>query len=101
MRRLLICAVLAMAGFMPVATAQAEEGRWCLRASVGRGTVSEICHYRTFEACRNDLALWGSTSFCGQNQYYLPYWQGRGFDQEPRRKLVHKKKPRRWRAADR
>ena len=95
MRRLSICAILVMAGLMPGGTAEAEEGLWCLRASVGRGVVSEICHYRTFEACRNDLALWGTTSFCGQNQYYLPYWQGRGFDQEPTRKLVHKKKHRR------
>jgi hypothetical protein len=95
MRRLSICAILVMAGLMPGGTAEAEEGLWCLRASVGRGVVSEICHYRTFEACRNDLALWGTTSFCGQNQYYLPYWQGRGFDQEPQRKLVHKKKHRR------
>jgi hypothetical protein len=99
----MICAVLAAVvamGVMPLATAQAEEGRWCLRAAVGRGAVSEICHYRTFEACRNDLALWGTTSFCNQNQYYLPYWQGRGFGQEPQRKFVHKKK-RRARAADR
>ena len=101
MRRLLICAALAMAGFMPATTAQAYDGPWCLRANVGRGVVSEICHYRTFEACRNDLRLWGSTSFCGQNQYYLPYWQGHGFGQEPPRKFVHKKKSRRASGAGR
>ena len=50
MRRLSICAILVMAGLMPGGTVEAEEGLWCLRASVGRGVVSEICHYRTGRA---------------------------------------------------
>ena len=94
MRRLLICTALVLGGLMPAAVAEAYEGPWCLKANVGRGSVSEICHYRTFEACRDDRGLWGSTSFCSQNPRYLPYWQGRGFEQ-PRRKVAHRKKYRR------
>jgi hypothetical protein len=94
MRRLLICAALALGGLMPATTAKAYEGPWCLKANMGR-SVSEICHFRTFEACRDDRGHWGSTAFCTQNPRYLPYWQGRGFEQEPRRKLSRKKKHRR------
>ena len=96
MRSLLTCAVLTLAGLMPAGTAEAYEGPWCLKASVGRG-VSEICHYRTFEACRDDRGLWGTTAFCSQNPRYLPYWQGRGFDQQPQPKVAHKKRHRRVR----
>ena len=38
--------------------------------------------------------LYGTTSFCGQNPRYLPYWQGRGFGPAEPVKVVrkHKKK---------
>ena len=60
----------------------------------GPGSVAERCNFRTFEACRNERTLWGSTAFCSQNPRYLPYWQG-GFGEEPRRKVSRKKKYRR------
>ncbi len=58
------------------------------------GSVAEICHFQTFEACRDERSLWGTTAFCSQNPRYLPYWQARGFGQEPGRALSHKKKHR-------
>jgi hypothetical protein len=66
-------------------------------ASAGQGAVKEICHFRTFEACRNERSLWGTTAFCSQNPRYLPYWQGRGLDlgPDPVRTLKRTKKHRR------
>jgi hypothetical protein len=94
MRKLLLCSFLAAAALVPTAPAGAYEGPWCMRASIGRGSVSEICHFRTFQACSNERTLWGSTAFCSQNPRFLPYWQGRGFDQQPRRvsrKIKHRR----------
>ena len=54
---------------------------------MGRAVSRRCCHFRTFEACRDERSLWGSTAFCSQNPRYLPYWQGRGFGEEPRRKV--------------
>ena len=50
MQKLFIYA-LAACTILMAAPAVAYEGPWCLRASIGRGVVSEICHFRTFEAC--------------------------------------------------
>ena len=90
MRKLLMFGVMATAMVLPAATAEAYEGLWCLRYSTGRGSA-ERCSFQTFEACRDERSLYGSTAFCNQNQGYLPYWQGRGFDPQPR-KASHKKK---------
>lgn len=95
MRKLLICAALAVGGVMSAAPAKATEGQWCLKAQIGRGVVSEICHFRTFDACNQERSIRGTTAFCSPSQYYLPYWQGRGFDQQPPPKLAHKKRHRR------
>ena len=95
MRKLLLWGALATMTLLPGEPARAqEEGLWCLKATVGRG-VGERCHFRTFEACRDERSLYGSTAFCSQNPRYLPYWQGRGFAEEPRRKASRKKKHRR------
>jgi hypothetical protein len=94
MRRLLIAAALTAAALLHVGPAAAVEGTWCLRASVGRGAVTERCDFRTFEACRDERSFWGSSAFCTQNPRYLPYWQGR-FGEEPRRKVTRKSKHRR------
>src|SRR5262245_1958733 len=51
------------------------EGPWCLKASLGRGGVVEVCHYRTFEQCLVDRPFYGNTAFCIQNARYLPYWR--------------------------
>ena len=93
MRKLLWTGLLTAAALLPAATAEAYEGPWCMRGNAGR-SVTEICHFQTFEACRNERSLWGTTAFCSQNPRYLPYWQGRGFGQEPGRTLSRKKKHR-------
>lgn len=94
MRKLVISAALAAGVLLPAAPAEAYEGPWCVKANVGFRTVTEICHFRTFEACRDERSLWGSTAFCVQNSRYLPYWQGQGFREQPRRKLSRKAKHR-------
>ena len=94
MRKLLWIGLLTAAALLPAANAEAYEGPWCMRGSAGRGSIAEICHFNTFEACRNERSLWGSTAFCSQNPRYLPYWQGR-FGQEPGHVLSRKKKHRR------
>jgi hypothetical protein len=58
---------------------------------MGLGVAQEICHFRNFETCSAERPRWGSSAFCVQNARYLPYWQGRGFDQEPVRKHPTKK----------
>ena len=94
MRKLLMFGVMATAMALPTVTAEAYEGLWCLRYSTGRGSA-ERCSFRTFEACRDERSLYGSTAFCSQNPGYLPYWQGRGFDQKPRKASRKKKRTRR------
>ena len=96
MRKFVICAVLAAGALLPAETARAFDGPWCLKASLGFGTVTERCQFATFEACRNERGGWGGSAFCVQNPRFLPYWRGQGFQQEgfdrqPRRKLSRKK----------
>ena len=95
MRKLLVWGVLAAAMLLPGPVRAQEEAPWCLKATVGRG-VGERCHFRTFEACREERTLYGTTAFCSQNPRYLPYWHGR-FGEEPRPKTVRKSKQRRQR----
>lgn len=91
MRKLLLAGLLASAALLSAVPAAAQyEGPWCLNANQGR-SVTQICHFRTFEACANDRLLYGTTSFCGQNPRYLPYWQGRGFGPAEPVKVVRKK----------
>jgi hypothetical protein len=91
MRKLLICGALATCALVQAETAQAYEGAWCLKASLGFSSVMERCHFASFEACRGERGSWGSSAFCVQNPRFLPYWQGQGFERQPRRKLVRKK----------
>ncbi len=49
------------------------EPPWCLQANKGGDWVVAMCHYRTFEQCRADMFLWGTTSFCIHNPR-SPYW---------------------------
>ncbi len=93
MRRIVWVGLLAAAALLHTANAEAYEGPWCMRGNAGR-SVTEICHFNSFEACRNERSLWGTTAFCSQNPRYLPYWQGRGFGPEPVRALRYKKKHR-------
>jgi hypothetical protein len=94
MRKLLMFGAMAVAMALPTVTAEAYEGLWCLRYSAGRSSA-ERCSFQTFEACRDERSLYGTTAFCNQNQGYLPYWQGRGFDQQPRQTSRKKKHTRR------
>jgi uncharacterized protein DUF3551 len=91
MQKILLRGAIAAAVLLPASTAVAYEGPWCLRGTVAKG-VGERCDYRTFEACRDERSLYGGTASCTQNPGYLPYWQNRGFDQQPRQKVSHKKK---------
>jgi hypothetical protein len=95
MRKLLWVGLLtAAAALLPAANAEAYEGPWCMRGNAGFGSIAEICHFNTFEACRDERSRWGTTAFCSQNPRYLPYWQARGFGQEPGRALSRHKKHR-------
>ena len=97
MRKLLMCGAMAAAALLLLPNAPARaygNGPWCLKAPVARGIVSERCDFRTFESCAGERMSWGNSSFCIQNSRYLPYWQGRGFGEDPTRKLSHKKKHR-------
>jgi hypothetical protein len=92
MRKLLLCGALIAEALLPTSGAQAYgDAPWCLKISLGPGSVSERCEFRTFEACNADRTL--SNAFCIQNSRYLPYWQGRGFGES--QKISHKKKHRR------
>ena len=96
MRKFLLGAAMALAVLLPGKPVVAQiEGTWCLKYPHSPGGVGERCSFRSFEACRNERTLWGSTSFCVQNPGYLPYWQGR-FGEEPRRKVSRKKKSRQY-----
>jgi hypothetical protein len=94
MPKLLLPGLLIAAALLPASPAAAHEGPWCMKANMGR-SVTERCHFTTFEACNAERSLNGTTAFCSQNPRYLPYWQGRGFGEEPRRKLSRKTKHRR------
>ena len=50
----------------------------------------------TYDATRTWKALdsCSNSAFCSQNPRYLPYWQGRGFGEEPVRAVRYKKKHR-------
>ena len=94
MRKLFWVGLLTAAALLPSINAEAYEGPWCMRANAGFGSIAEICHFNTFEACRAERNHWGTTAFCSQNPRYLPYWQARGFGQEPDRVLPRRKKHR-------
>ena len=70
------------------------KARGACRANVGPAPSRRSATSGRFEACRDERSLWGTTAFCSQNPRYLPYWQGRGFGQEPGRTLSRKKKHR-------
>jgi hypothetical protein len=89
MQKLFVWA-LAAGTLLAAAPAVAYEGPWCLRYNLGPSSP-EVCHFRTFEACRDDRGFYGSTASCTQNPRYLPYWQGRGFGEESRQVSGKKK----------
>ncbi len=93
MWKLLIGVALAAGTLLPATPAAAyDEGTWCLKASIGAGVVTERCHFRTFESCSAERNAWGASAFCVQNSRFLPYWQGRGIEQEPRQARIKKRR---------
>jgi hypothetical protein len=74
MRTIIFVAMVAATALIGVGPSRAEnEPPWCLRGNKGGGWVAEMCHYRTFEQCRTDMYLYGTTSFCIHNPR-SPYW---------------------------
>ena len=52
MRKFLLGGLLTVVALLPTANAEAYEGPWCMRANAGFGSIAEICHFQSFEACR-------------------------------------------------
>jgi hypothetical protein len=74
MRMVMFLATVAAAALTGVGPSRADyEPPWCLQANKGSGWVSVMCYYRTFERCRDDMFLYGTTSFCIHNPR-SPYW---------------------------
>jgi hypothetical protein len=91
MRKLILlvaaCAAVTLWG---VAPSQAyDEGPWCAVVNTGKGSVAERCHFRSFEACRQEV-ISGNRGFCNMN----PRWPGYYASPEPRRR-AHRKRTRR------
>ncbi len=73
-RRLFVLGAFIAASLFESSAAMAQrEGPWCVKASLGRESVSERCDYASFEAC-NAGRYDQSTAFCVQNPRYMPYW---------------------------
>jgi hypothetical protein len=53
------------------------EGPWCAIEQNGEGSVREICHFRTIEACIAEVVA-GNRGTCGHNPRYAgPQTEGR------------------------
>ena len=68
--------VLAIAAISLSTGGQAQQRipPWCLKASMGRGWMPELCYYWTWESCNRERFFYGPTSFCIVNpQYYFRY----------------------------
>jgi hypothetical protein len=64
----------------------AAEGRYCAVVFEGEGSVKEICHFNSFEACRLEVVS-GSRGTCGNN----PRWTG---DTAPPKRVAGRKQRR-------
>jgi hypothetical protein len=74
MRMVMFLAMVAATALMGVAPSRADyEPPWCLRGNKGGEWMAEMCDYRTFEQCRADMYMYGTTSFCIHNPR-SPYW---------------------------
>ena len=51
---------------------------WCVKADLGGAWVVDMCHFRTFEQCREERNFYGSTAFCVHNPNYIAYRTERG-----------------------
>ncbi|MBX9827701.1 MAG: hypothetical protein K2Y27_22230 [Xanthobacteraceae bacterium] len=72
MRKILSCGLFFAVFALPFASqadAAYRSGGWCLVYSLGRGSVSENCSFRSFEACQGERIVFGSSAFCRVSQY--------------------------------
>jgi hypothetical protein len=67
-KALLVVAALAGASVLGAGSSRAYEGAWCAVQSTGLESVSERCHFRSFEACRREVVS-GNIGFCRPSQY--------------------------------
>ena len=44
-------------------------GRWCATVFNGEGSVREICHFNSFDACQAEVIA-GNRGTCGPNPYF-------------------------------
>jgi hypothetical protein len=84
----MVAALAALAGLTVLAfrPAAAAEGRYCAVVFEGEGSVKEICHFNSFEACRLEVVS-GSRGTCGNN----PRWTG---DAAPSKRVASRKQRR-------
>src|SRR5689334_4910431 len=86
MRSLTIPAALAAIALSCSPSHAYYMGPWCGVYTIGPGSVSEKCDYRTFEACRRDIVA-GNRGFCRQNGYFFQGYAPEG--PYPRKKHRH------------
>ena len=72
-KTLFIIAALAGVTLLASNPVAAAEGRYCAVVFEGEGSVKEICHFNSFEACRLEV-ISGNRGTCGNN----PRWTGDG-----------------------
>ena len=73
MKYLALGAFAILASPQPAA-AQHYSGPWCAVFNLGFGAVQEKCDFASFEMCRREAQVYGSSSFCRQSNWYAPYW---------------------------
>ncbi len=71
MRMTHVAAALAALTALNAGSALAAEGPWCAHITMGHDHVAQRCHFRTFEACRQEV-VFEPSSFCVQNPAYNP-----------------------------
>ena len=55
-----------------------DNGPWCVKADLGGAWVVDMCHFWTFEQCREERAFYGNTALCVHNPRYIAYRTERG-----------------------
>lgn len=94
MRKFLIGTFVAVATTATFGTAGAQPMQayspnpWCLKASMGKGWVVDLCYYKTFAQCSQDRFNYGSTSFCVQNPEYVFAKAQQEEQRKARRKII-------------
>jgi hypothetical protein len=79
MRKFLIGAIAAVTAMVTIGLAGTNDSQaapyspnpWCLKASMGKGWVVDLCYFRTFAECARERFFYGNTSFCVNNPEYV------------------------------